>query len=34
VRRTVRHRNGPAAHFFRGVLIGLAMMVMIWLVIG
>jgi len=34
VRRTVRQRHGRSAHFFRGVLIGLAILMVIWLVIG
>lgn len=34
VRRTVHHRHGRSVHFFRGVLIGLAILMVIWLVIG
>ena len=34
VRRTVHQRHEPSAHFFRGVLIGLAILMVIWLVIG
>lgn len=34
VRRAARQRHGQAAHFFRGVLIGLAFLMVIWLVIG
>ena len=34
VRRTVHPRHGRLAHFFRGVLIGLAILMVIWLVIG
>jgi hypothetical protein len=34
VRRTVHQRHGWSAHFFRGVLIGLAILIVIWLVIG
>jgi hypothetical protein len=34
VRRTVHQRHGRSAHFFRGVLIGLAILMAIWLVIG
>lgn len=34
VRRTVHQRHGRSAPFFRGVLIGLAILMMIWLVIG
>jgi hypothetical protein len=34
VRRTVHQRHGRSAHFFRGVLIGLTILMVIWLVIG
>jgi hypothetical protein len=34
VRRTVHQRYGRPAHFFRGFLIGLAMVTVIWLVTG
>jgi hypothetical protein len=34
VRCTVHQRQGPSAHFFRGVLIGLAILMAIWLVSG
>jgi hypothetical protein len=34
VRRAVHQRYGRSAHFFRGVLIGLAILMAIWLVIG
>ena len=34
VRRTVHQRHGWSAHFVRGVLIGLAILMVIWLVIG
>lgn len=34
VRSTVHQRNGPSASFFRGVLIGVAILAMLWLVIG
>jgi hypothetical protein len=34
VRRTVHQRHGRSAYFFRGVLIGLAILIVIWLVIG
>ena len=34
VRRTVHQRHGRSAHFFRGVLIGLGIVTMLWLVIG
>jgi hypothetical protein len=34
VRRTVHQGHGRSAHFFRGVLIGLAIAMVIWLVIG
>jgi hypothetical protein len=33
-RRTVHQRRGPSAHFFRGALIGLAILMVIWLVTG
>ena len=34
VRRTVRPRHGRSAHFLRGVVIGLTILMVIWLVIG
>jgi hypothetical protein len=34
MQRTVHRRPGRSAHFFRGVLIGLAILMAIWLVIG
>jgi len=34
VRRTVHQRHGRSAHFLRGVLIGLAILMVIWAVIG
>jgi hypothetical protein len=34
VQRTVHPRHGRLAHFFRGVLIGLAILIVIWPVIG
>jgi len=34
VRCTVHQRHSRSAHFFRGVLIGLAILIVIWLVIG
>jgi tetrahydromethanopterin S-methyltransferase subunit B len=34
VRRAVHKRYGRSAHFFRGILIGLAILMAIWLVIG
>jgi hypothetical protein len=34
MQRTVRQRPGRLAHFFRGVLIGLTILMVIWLVIG
>jgi hypothetical protein len=34
VRRTARQRHGRSAHFFRGVLTGLTILMVIWLVIG
>ena len=34
MRRTVHQRHGRSAHFFRGVLIGLTILMVIWLVIG
>ncbi len=34
VRRTEHQRHGRSAHFFRGVVIGLTILMVIWLVIG
>ena len=34
VGRTVHQRHGRSAHFFRGVLIGLAILMAVWLVTG
>jgi hypothetical protein len=34
VRRTVHQRHRRPVHFFQGVLIGLAILMVIWLVIG
>ena len=34
VRRTAHQRHGRSAHFFRGVLIGSTILMVIWLVIG
>jgi len=34
VRGTVHPRDGRSAHFFRGVLIGLVILMVLWLVIG
>ena len=34
MQRTVHQRRGRSPHFFRGVMIGLAILMAIWLVIG
>jgi hypothetical protein len=34
MRRTVRRRNGPSGPFFRGLLIGVALVSMIALLVG